>query len=147
MRKQKLESSAWSLALAVYPANYRSPRTRANSSELARTRANSARIRQQFADTHTPANSAERSPEYAERSPEFGGVRSGSPEFARTPPRTGERFARKFVRRKKSQPAFAANEVRRERGSPRTRFVANYVRGERQLWRTRSPKTSRKCRL
>ena len=119
----------------------------ANSSELARTRANSARIRQQFADTHTPANSAERSPEYAERSPEFGGVRSGSPEFARTPPRTGERFARKFVRRKKSQPAFAANEVRRERGSPRTRFVANYVRGERQLWRTRSPKTSRKCRL
>ena len=119
------------LSKALYPANYRSPRTRANSSELARTRANSARIRQQFADTHeTPANSAERSPEYAERSPEFGGVRSGSPEFARTPPRTGERFARKFVRRKKSQPAFAANEVRRERGSSRTTFAANDNFGE-----------------
>ena len=109
------------LKKAIYPANYRSPRTRANSSELARTRANSARIRQQFADTHTPANSAERSPEYAERSPEFGGVRSGSPEFARTPPRIGERFARKFVRRKKSQPPLTS--VRRERGSPRTTFA------------------------
>ena len=113
---------------AIYPANYRSPRTRANSSELARTRANSARIRQQFADTHTPANSAECSPEYAERSPEFGGVRSGSPEFARTPPRTGERFARKFVRRKKSQPPLTS--VRRERGPPRTWFAANEVRRE-----------------
>ena len=91
---------------AIYPANSRSPRTRANS----------ARIRQQFADTHTPANSAERSPEYAERSPEFGGVRSGSPEFARTPPRTGERFARKFVRGKKSRSPLTG--VRR--GSPRT---------------------------
>ena len=82
----------------------------ANSRELERTC-------QQFADTHTPANSAERSPECAERSPEFGGVRSGSPEFARTPPRTGERFARKFVRGKKSRPplmsvTFAANVVR-----------------------------------
>ena len=69
----------------------------ANSGELERTRANSARTRQRFANTDTPPNSGERSPEYAERSPEFGGVRPGSPEFARTPPRTGERFARKFV--------------------------------------------------
>ena len=88
--------------LAVYPANYRSPRTRANSRELERTRANSARTRQRFANTDSPPNSAGRSPEYAERSPEFGGVRPGSPEFAHTPPRTRERFARKFVRRKKS---------------------------------------------
>ena len=90
-----------SSTLAVYPANCRSPRTRANSGELERTRANSARTRQRFANTNTPPNSGERSPEYAERSPEFGGVRPGSPEFARTPPRTGERFARKFVRGKK----------------------------------------------
>ena len=87
---------------AVYPANCRSPRTRTNSGELERTRANSARIRQRFANyTDTPPNSGERSPEYAESSPEFGGVRPGSPEFARTSPRTGEWFARKFVRGKK----------------------------------------------
>ena len=100
-----------SIDSAIYSANYRSPRTRANS----------ARIRQQFADTYTPPNSAE-------RSPEFGGVRSSSPEFARTPPRTGEQFARKFVRGMKSQPPltrFAANEVRREPRSPRTTTLAN----------------------
>ena len=108
---------------AVYPANCRSPRTRANSGELERTRANSARIRHQFANTDTPPNSGERSPEYAERSPEFGGVRPGSPEFARTPPRTGERFARKFVRGKKFHPLLTSVRrelVRRELGSRRT---------------------------
>ena len=117
----------------------------ANSSELARTRANSARIRQQFADTYTPPNSGERSPEYAElspeyaeRSPEFGGVRSSSPGFARTPPRTGERFARKFVRWNKSRSPLTG--VRR--GSPRMKFAANYVRRERQDWRMGSPKIS-----
>ena len=114
------------LMSGIYPANYRSPRTRANSSELARTRANSARVRHQFADTYTPPNSAERSPEYAERSPEYGGVRPSSPGFARTPPRTGERFARKFVRGKKSRPPLTS--VRR--GSPRTWFAANVVRRE-----------------
>ena len=110
---------------AVYPANYRSPRTRANSRELERTRANSARTRQRFANTVSPPNSGGRSPEYAERSPEFSGVRSSSPEFARTPPRTGERFARKFVRGKKSQTSFAANEVCCELRSPRTTTLAN----------------------
>ena len=108
---------------AVYPANCRSPRTRANSGELERTRANSARIRHRFANTDTPPNSGERSPEYAERSPEFGGVRPGSPEFARSPPRTGERFARKFVRGKKLHPLLTSvcrERVRRELGSRRT---------------------------
>ena len=108
---------------AVYPANCRSPRTRANSGELERTRANSARIRHRFANTDTPPNSGERSPEYAERSPEFGGVRPGSPEFARTPPRTGERFARKFVRGKKLRSLLTSvrrKRVRRELGSRRT---------------------------
>ena len=99
----------------------------ANSRELEQTRANSARIRQQFADTYTPPNSGE-------RSPEFGGVRSSSPGFARTPPRTGERFARKFVRGKKSQfPTTSESEerhVRRELSSPRTWFAANEVRRE-----------------
>ena len=113
---------------AIYPANYRSPRTRANSREFARTRANSARIRQQFADTYTPPNSAGVRRTFAERSPEFGGVRSSSPGFARTPPRTGEQFARKFVRGMKSQPPLTS--VRRERGSPRTSFAANGVRRE-----------------
>ena len=41
--------------------------------ELGRTRANSARIHHRFANTDTPPNSGERSPEYAERS-------NGSPE-------------------------------------------------------------------
>ena len=116
---------------AMYPANCRSPRTRANS----------VRIRQQFADIYTPPNSGERSPEYAERSPEFGGVRSSSPGFARTPPRTGERFARKFVRGNKSLSPLTG--VRR--GSPRTWFAANEVRRERQDWRTGSPKISAIC--
>ena len=107
--------------VAIYPANYCSPQTRANSGELERTCANSARIRQQFADTYTPAKSGERSPEYAERSPEFGGVRSSSPGFARTPPRTGKRFARKFVRRNKSRSPLTG--VRR--GLPRTSRLAN----------------------
>ena len=102
----------------------------ANSREIERTRANSTRIRQQFADTYTPPNSGERSPEYAERSPEFGGVRSSSPGFARTPPRTGERFARKFVRGNKSRSPLTG--VRR--GSPRTWFAANEVCRERQDW-------------
>ena len=72
-----------SVISAVYPANCRSPRTRANSGELERTRANSARIRHRFANIDTPPNSGERSPEYAERSPEFGGVRPSSPVLRR----------------------------------------------------------------
>ena len=119
----------------------------ANSGELERTRANSGELRANSPAVRRHPHSGELRRTFAGVRRTFAGVRSGSPEFARTPPRTGERFARKFVRRKKSQPAFAVNEVRRERGSPRTRFVVNYVRGERQLWRTRSPKTSRKCRL
>ena len=93
--------------VAVYPANCRLPQTHANSSEL---RANSPSFRQH---RHS-----------AERLPEFSGVRPGSPEFARTPPRTGERFARKFVRGRKTihlLRAFAANWS-----------AANYVR----RWRT-----------
>ena len=55
----------------------------ANSGKLERTRANSARTRQRFANTDTLPNSGERSPEYAERSAEFGGVRPSSPVLLR----------------------------------------------------------------
>ena len=117
---------------ALYPANYRSPRTRANSSELARTRANSARIRQQFADTHTPANSAERSPEYAERSPEFARVRPSSRvlrrELANGSPENS--FAGRNLNQRSPRTRSAANVVRRERGSSRTTFAANDNFGE-----------------
>ena len=71
----------------------------ANSRELERTRANSARTRQRFANTDSPPNSGERSAYSGERPAEFGGlsmlanrwrvraefarVRSSSREFAR----------------------------------------------------------------
>ena len=108
----------------------------ANSGELERTRANSGELRANSPAVRRHPHSGELRRTFAGVRRTFAGVRSGSPEFARTPPRTGERFARKFVRRKKSQPAFAANEVRRERGSPRTWFAANVVRRERGSSRT-----------
>ena len=110
---------------AVYPANCRSPRTRANSGELERTRANSARIRHRFANTDTPPNSGERSPEYAERSPEFGGVRPGSPvlrrELANGSPENS------FAGRNTS----ISNERSPRTSPPRTQFAANVKFGER----------------
>ena len=98
--------------------------------ELGRTRANSGELRANSPAVRRHPHSGELRRTFAGVRRTFAGVRSGSPEFARTPPRTGERFARKFVRRKKSQPAFAANEVRRERGSSRTTFAANDNFGE-----------------
>ena len=46
----------------------------ANSGELERTRKNSAQIRHRFANTDTPPNSGECSPEYAERLARFARV-------------------------------------------------------------------------
>ena len=102
----------------------------ANSRELERTRANSARIRQQFADTYTPANVRRSTPN----------VRRSSAEFARVRPYSAAnwRTVRQKIRSREQipitsdgrSPWFAANVVRRERGSPRMKFAANEVRRE-----------------
>ena len=65
--------------MALYLANDRSPRTRANAGELARIRANSARVRQPFANffiSRTP-------PTFARVRRTFGELSANSPEFAR----------------------------------------------------------------
>ena len=125
---------AWqeTVGSAIYPANYRSPRTRANSRELGRTP-------REFASS-SPTPKLRRTPPNVRRSTQ--NVRRSSAEFARVRP--SSRVLRRelangspensFAGRNPNhlQRAFAANEVRRERGSPRTRFAANYVRP----WRT-----------
>ena len=117
----------WAAVLAIYPANYRSPRTRANSSEL-------ARIRQQFADARHP-HSGELRRTFAGVRRTFAGVRRSSLGFARVRAYSAAnwRTVRQIIRSPEEIPTtsnersprtrFAANVVRRERGSPRTTFA------------------------
>ena len=101
-------------------------RTRANSSELAQTRANSARIRHRFANTDTPPNSGERSPEYAER------IRRSSPGFARVRPYSAANW--RTVRQKirsREEITSTSNERSPRTSPPRTGFAANVKFGER----------------
>ena len=93
------------LIQAVYPANYRSPRTRANSRELERTRANSAELRRTFAGVRRT----------------FAGVRRTSPGFARVRAHSAanSRTVRQNIRSPKEiYPPLTV--VRRERSSRRT---------------------------
>ena len=129
----KNDSNLW----ALYLANDRSPRTRANAGELARIRANSARVRQPFANffiSRTPPTFARVRRTFGERSANSSRIRPSSRESARSPPRTGELFAKKCLR---LQPVSHIRRtiVRRERS-----FAAN-TRSPAKLFAVSSPRT------
>ena len=111
---------------AVYPANYRSPRTRANSREL---RANSPTVRQH-------RQSAELRRTFAGVRRTFAGVRRSSPGFARV--RAHSAANSRTVRQKIRSPeeiyppltVVRREQVRRERSSP----MANYSSPKSIFW-------------
>ena len=118
-------------------ANDRSPRTRANAGELGRIRANSARVLQRFANfffSRTPPTFARVRRTFGERSANSSRIRPSSRESARSPPRTGELFAKKCLR---LQPVSHIRRtiVRRERS-----FAAN-TRSPAKLFAVSSPRT------
>ena len=107
--------------MAIYPANYRSPRTRANSRELARTRANSRELRANTPTVRQHRQSAELWRTFAGVRRTFAGVRRSSPGFARVRPHSAanSRTVRQKIRsREKIYPPLTV-------GSRRTTFAAN----------------------
>ena len=110
------------LERAVYSANCRSPRTRANSREL---HANSPSVRQH-------RHSAELRRTFAGVRRTFAGVRRSSPGLARVHPYSAANW--QTVRQKiRSQEEYTStsNERSPRTSPPRTRFAANVKFGER----------------
>ena len=112
---------------ALYPANYRSPRTRANSSELARTPREFASSSPTPTLRRTPPNVRRSTPNVRRSSAEFARVRPSSRvlrrELANGSPENS--FAGRNLNQRSPRTLSAANEVRRELRSRRTTTLAN----------------------
>ena len=118
--------------LALYPANYRSRRTRANSRELGRTPREFASSSPTPTLRRTPPNVRRSTPNVRRSSAEFARVRPSSRvlrrELANGSPENS--FAGRNLNQRSPRTRSAANVVRRERGSSRTTFAANDNFGE-----------------